>query len=413
MGESRIPGTTGEDFYCHQRNKGTLGKNDASDPTSYGFVAPDSRGSVGVNDHADPDLDAENEPAKLAAKVFVLDLERTSRLLNSTAFAIEQQAAIRVEWKEYEDSMLLNALYFFHDTKPGHADINFGNHQLIRAKTQDRYERLCDTLLTRMSEGPKQTIEYLEGLEKLRASALNGIRSTIADVQNINTGIINQTDKTIATLKMVKAGATIALAGLVIVYTGGAALGAGFATTTSGGLMGASMAKTVGSTYFAYEISVAVASTFSEGKDAMAIAVAKEGGEEWGEKMGEKLDDAGKAKLDQATQQSKRAKTLEGKIERQQNKLKGIKEKKANGKGKLSKRQQNRLSNRSARTRKNIKAKQSQLKISKQAGKNARLKGLVKRGAGVTLQLVFAANDVREAVGEFVDAFNDYQDADK
>jgi hypothetical protein len=234
---------------------------------------------------------------------------------------------------------------------------------------------------------------------------------TVKDVQGINSDIISQVDKTVAQLKMIQAGSTIILAGAVIVYSGGTLGGAAWATTSTAGFLGAATAGKIGATYLGYELSVAVAKTWGEGENATAIAVGKEVAEEVGEEAGKLLDNSGQANLAKSSAHAKKVAVLEKKIANQQKKLASIKSKKAAGQGKLPKSAQKRLSNRAKRSRTKLSGYKKGVKVSKQA--TSKKMGYLKRGAGGILQIVFAANDIREAVMDFSKAFNDYQKADE
>ena len=246
-------------------------------------------------------------------KVLVLDLNCISRLLNSAAFAAEQQAAIKTVWKEYSDSKLINALYYFHDAKPGYAEISFGDRQLIQKRTNQRYEKMCNTFVKKCAEGPRAVGAYMARVERIRDGALASIKTAMRDVQKINAQVLTKAEQTIAVLKMVKAGSTIFLAGAVLVFTGGAAAGAGWATTATTGFFGPATVGIVGGIYFGYELatptielSVAFVDSWSRAHDAHAIAIVKELGEEAGEKVGEKLDKAGQADLSKSSGHRKR-----------------------------------------------------------------------------------------------------------
>jgi hypothetical protein len=199
-----------------------------------------------------------------------LNLYRTLRFLNSVALAVAIQRYTKIEWKEYRDSKVLNAIYtvMFWKGAPGTVEVG-QNWTKIEQDRVALWRHLNETFFHKASLGPQVAIDYLEQMGKLRESALQSVQQTFQDASDINREIAGETGTAIKRLAAIKAGSTIALAGM----TGGLAL-------TGSGL--ALAAANVG---FGYKIVGAVATNLASGKDAkvMAIDTTKDVGKEVGE----------------------------------------------------------------------------------------------------------------------------------
>ena len=394
MSNSRTPGPTGVDGICYAN---AMGPHLPKSPYLSDFLLGDTPGSLGVQDGATPTCEVEQQ-GRAEMPVLCLNVDSVTRLLRSTAFAMAQERAIRVHWKEYEESLLINMISaLFYEAKPGHAEIDFGTREEISRNENAQFEKLADTFSRKSSEGPETVLEYLAGLERIRASALGNIESTVRDVQNINAEVVEKTRKTVANLTRVKAASTMFLAGTVVVLTGGAAGGAAWATS----------AGAAGWVYTGYGVTASVVKTWDEARSAQVVAIAKEGAKTGVEKAGEVIDAAGKANVQRAAEHSAKVEILNKKIAIQHDKLAAVNQKRL---ADISKNQAKNLKNRAGRYKGKIKSYKGDLSGHQAAASKAGTMGKLMRGAGIIMQLTFASLDFVEAAHEFADTFNEDQE---
>lgn len=98
--------------YPASRTPGPLGRFDAADPNVPMCMAGDTPGALGTHaDLACPEPFQTRLPPK-NVPLLLFDLDRVARFLRSVGVAIAEESFTRVEWKEYDESTLLNVLMF-------------------------------------------------------------------------------------------------------------------------------------------------------------------------------------------------------------------------------------------------------------------------------------------------------------
>lgn len=225
-------------------------------------------------------------PAKNLPKVVVFNLPALLRFFKSVALAAAQLNNIHIVWKEYKESTVLNVVYALMPWKgtPGWAEVEM-KWADVRANAEHLTGRYVEAFIKKCGEGPKAVIKYLEQLQKIRESALDSVREAFRSVSKINAEVIGEVDKGITTLRQIKAGSQLILAGTVIVTSGGTLLaGAGLG---SNGIVAALAAEAGGASAvsFGFSISKAIVEGWSAAGDSQVLAVA--GGEQFAKDLGD------------------------------------------------------------------------------------------------------------------------------
>ena len=93
----------------------------------------------------------------MRTRIACLNFEQIGRLLRTYALASAIQKNTRIEWKEYKESTVLNAVYFLMPWKegPGWAEVN-QDQQRIKEEAMFIFNSCIDTLLVKIAVKSKQ-----------------------------------------------------------------------------------------------------------------------------------------------------------------------------------------------------------------------------------------------------------------
>lgn len=207
--------------------------------------------------------------------VAIFNAEKLLRFFKSTGLAVAQQHNLQIVWREYKDSTVLNAVYALMPWKegPGYVEVDI-KWVDVRQQAEKNAQHYLEMFLQKCCEGPAAAVKYLENLAKVRDSALTGVHDAFRMASEINDEIMGEVDQAVTTLKRIKAGSELIIAGTVIVTTGGAGLGA--MGVGSGGLLTALAAEAGGASAVSlgYSVTKAVIEGWNAVPDAKAIAIA-------------------------------------------------------------------------------------------------------------------------------------------
>ncbi|WP_169976506.1 hypothetical protein [Tautonia rosea] len=201
--------------YPASRTPGPLGRFDAADPNVSMCLAGDTPGALGTHeDLASPELFQTKLP-QTNVPLLLFDLDRVAHFLRSVGVAMAEEAFTRVEWKDFDESVLLNVLMFWN--KPGMAVVVQGKPVDIKARADEHVDRMLSTFIRKCAEGPGSALEYLDRLKGVRADALNHIQKTIGQASEINDGVIQLASYWIRYFSTVKTGADLFMIGAGLV----------------------------------------------------------------------------------------------------------------------------------------------------------------------------------------------------
>lgn len=211
-------------------------------------------------------------PGRIAPfPVICFDLVRIFTLFKSVALLVAIQRYTQLQWTPYKDSAVLNGIYKVLAWKgaPGTVEVT-QDWTKINVATDQLFEHFVMTFFTRVQEGPRAVIQYLELLERLRDDAKGFIAGTFADANQINSDIAATADDAVHRLAAIKLGSSIAVAGL----SGGIGV-----LGSAGGILGftagvtRAMVVQAGFVSTGYSIAGLAVKSLTSGKDACAIAV--------------------------------------------------------------------------------------------------------------------------------------------
>jgi hypothetical protein len=190
--------------------------------------------------------------------LYVVDLPGTYQFLGSVAMAVAIQTHTKLQWKEYNENKVINGVYrvMAWKGKPGWVEID-QDWEKIKSTRAQLWERYTNAFMSKAATGAAEAVAYLKGMEKVKASASEGVQMLFRDAQNINSEVIGETTKAIHRLAAVKAGATISIA----LMSGGLAV------------VGSSLAVQAGGVALGYKIVGHAVKSLEEAETAAGVAV--------------------------------------------------------------------------------------------------------------------------------------------
>lgn len=190
----------------------------------------DTPGTLGFFDRGATELPPGLSQPRAQASLLVLDTPQVMLFLRSVAYARASQARTRARWVEYEDSKVLNTIYTLMPWKgrPGWVEVDTGVQGEIEREAGREAARLFEVFLRKLAESPAAGVQFLEGMERVRDAALEGIRETFADAGRLNTAVIRETGDGIKSLAAIKL-----VSDVVIAFSPAFAVSLGYAVATT------------------------------------------------------------------------------------------------------------------------------------------------------------------------------------
>lgn len=146
----------------------------------------------------------------------VLSLEDSLRFIESAALMHSISEGTQLEWRTYNDSTALNIAYFLlpWKEKPGYAEVTTPTGQRVEERTRLFYREFSDRWLERLGRGPQAAKDYMESLERIRATDLDRVNGLFNEARKINDEVNQQLKTAIRTFAAIKLTGTLAVAGL-------------------------------------------------------------------------------------------------------------------------------------------------------------------------------------------------------
>jgi len=194
-------------------------------------------------------------------KIAPLQGDKVLRMLSGAALTHAIAESATLEWKTYDDSTLINALYslgsLWGKEKPGYAEVRMSTREQVLPRYDEILNRYLNTFVGAMGQGPAGIHSCLGRIEHIRDLDREKIDAVVRDALEINREVATELGEFVQQLAVVRAAATIALTllgGGVALYSmalgTGAALGtAGYAVAAEGFAATASAAGSVGLGY--------------------------------------------------------------------------------------------------------------------------------------------------------------------
>ncbi len=225
-----------------------------------------------------------------ATSLICYDLAAVSRFFRSVALAAALQRYTTIEWVNYQDSRVLNAVYtvLFWKGPPGTAEIQTADSDVIQRATDEMHERFLIAWINRLaSDGPAAANTYVMQMAQLRDSARAALDDLFRDATQINNEVLSQTRDAIVALARIRLAATVGVA--VIGAAAGIAFvaaGAGATGVTVFGLEAGTGAAQFGATGFGYSAINTVIKTWEQAPEAKIGAIAVDTGKYAGNEIG-------------------------------------------------------------------------------------------------------------------------------
>jgi len=235
-------------------------------------------------------LPAAPRPEPKPVPVLLFSMDKTMKYLKSAAMCRAMAESCNLEWKSYDDSMVINAIYKLMPwkDKPGSVDVKMAGKEELGERYGFWLKKFVSRWTASMSMGPLAAKTCMDGFERQKERDRAHIAHVAQDARDINAEVANQLGDSIKVLATVKLASTILVAGI----SGGAAMAsvAYIGTPLYAGL--AAGATKLGAINTGYSILGSVISNWNEGAKAQAVGVSWEGGKAIGGKIG---SDAGEA----------------------------------------------------------------------------------------------------------------------
>jgi hypothetical protein len=229
--------------------------------------------------------------------VLLLGYESTMRFLKSAALGRAMAESCTLEWKTYDESMVLNAMYALMPwkEKPGNVELKMARGDELGERYGHYLRKYVSGWTTAMLQGAAATKTYLDRVDAMRGQDRAHIAQVSADVREINAEVAGELTSAVNTLAGIKLASTIAIAAL----SGGASIYAVGALGSAGAAGAAGMAATAGLVNTAYSITGSLVSNWHKAAGARAVGVTIEGMKAAGGKLagdaGEKMFTQGAA----------------------------------------------------------------------------------------------------------------------
>lgn len=215
--------------------------------------------------------------------VLLLGFERTMNYLRSAALGRAMAESCTLEWKSYDESTVLNAIYTLlpWKEKPGSVEMKMARGDELGERYGHHLRHLVSGWTTAMFHGAVATKTFLDRVESRKARDAAHIEQVAQDVREINAQVVGELTSAINNLAAIKLGSTIAIAAL----SGGASIYAVGLLGTAGAASAAAVAATAGMINTAYSVTGSLISNWHKAASAKVVGVTIEGAKAVGGKL--------------------------------------------------------------------------------------------------------------------------------
>ena len=149
----------------------------------------------------------------VALDLLVFDEDQVTAFLRSVARTKTMARYVKVEWKSYDESAVINVIYALMPWKgkPGTVEVNLGDQKRIDQETSEETQVLLDTFVTQASQGPSQVTTFLKGQQFVRSSCLDTLNEAFETAKSLNGDVLNEARTAVRNLSIIKCAATIGL----------------------------------------------------------------------------------------------------------------------------------------------------------------------------------------------------------
>jgi hypothetical protein len=144
--------------------------------------------------------------------VLVIDEDHLLAFLHSVAHAKVAERHVKLVWKDYDESTVLNIIYSIPGLgKPGTVEVDPGDIKQILAETETESRKLQDEFCLAMSRGASRLVHWLKGQEEIRQSCGETVQDAYREAAELNQAMQAEARRAVARLTLIKAAATVTL----------------------------------------------------------------------------------------------------------------------------------------------------------------------------------------------------------
>jgi hypothetical protein len=153
-----------------------------------------------------------NRCKQITVGALVFNEDQLIGFLDSVAHAKVAEKHIKMVWKDYDESTVLNIIYSIPGMgKPGMVEVDPGDINQILAETEKESQKLQDEFCVAMSRGAARVVHWLQVQEDIRRDGSQTVQDVYREAQELNHAMQAEARRAAARLILIKASATITL----------------------------------------------------------------------------------------------------------------------------------------------------------------------------------------------------------
>jgi hypothetical protein len=149
----------------------------------------------------------------MTVNTLVFEEDQVISFLESVARAKALERHVKIRWKDYDDSAVLNFIYtvMWWKGKPGSLEVDLGDQKQIEAKTATDTYGLLEMFVMEAALGAERVVRFLKGQEQVRKTCRQTVEAAFREVQTLSAEMIAETQRGIAKLAVIKCASPITL----------------------------------------------------------------------------------------------------------------------------------------------------------------------------------------------------------
>jgi hypothetical protein len=150
-----------------------------------------------------PSLTHRHAPIRVDTLVF--DEEQIIGFLESVAHARVAERHIKLVWKDYNESTVINIIYSVlpgYGT-PGIVEVDTGDIHGVLAETRVESQKLQEQFLLAVSRGAERVTHFLNAQEEVRRLCLDTVQSVYRDANQLNEAMRNEARRAVVRLTLI------------------------------------------------------------------------------------------------------------------------------------------------------------------------------------------------------------------
>ena len=149
---------------------------------------------------------------QVVAKVLIFDEDQILGFLHSVAHAKVAEKHVKLVWKDYDESTVLNIIYSIPGMgKPGMVEVDPGDINQILRETAAESQKLQQEFCLAMSRGAPRLVKWLSVQEEIRSYATQTVQDAYREAAELNQAMQAEARRAVARLTLIKAAATVTL----------------------------------------------------------------------------------------------------------------------------------------------------------------------------------------------------------